>query len=61
MADAGTMHTLKMVDGTLRQIKAQDFFNTDLKKPRKNRLMNFSILSQELPDEPSSNASTVSA
>jgi PDZ domain len=26
MADAGTMHTLKMDDGTVRQIKAQDFF-----------------------------------
>jgi hypothetical protein len=26
MAGPGTMHTLKMVDGTVRQIKAQDFF-----------------------------------
>jgi hypothetical protein len=26
MADAGIMHTFKMLDGTVRQIKAQDFF-----------------------------------
>jgi len=26
MTDAGTMHTLQMVDGTVRQVKAKDFF-----------------------------------